>query len=257
MALIHADELSLGYETGAVVEQLNFDVQSGDYLCVVGENGSGKTTLMKTLLGLIPPLSGKIEMGEGLRQNEIGYLPQQTTVQRDFPASVREVVFSGFEGHRGLFPFYSAEEKQTAGEIMERMGVSTLAGSSYRDLSGGQQQRVLLARALIAARKVLILDEPVTGLDPHASQQMYELIRSLNEEGVTIIMITHDVAKACEEASHILYFGRRAFFGTAEEFAESPAGRAYLHMAEADSMREESVGGAQRIRPHSGNGGAE
>ena len=257
MSLITAVELSLGYETGAVVEQLNFSVDTGDYLCVVGENGSGKTTLMRTLLGLIPPLSGKIEMGEGLRQNEIGYLPQQTTVQRDFPASVREVVLSGFEGHRGFLPFYTAEEKRTAASLMDRMGISAFSGSSYRDLSGGQQQRVLLTRALIAARKVLILDEPVTGLDPNASQQMYQLIRSLNEEGVTIIMITHDVLRAVSEASHILYFGRHAFFGTADEFRESPAGSAYLSMAEADLAREDLKKGAPRIRPHSGNGGAE
>ena len=166
MALITVQDLSLGYESRVIVKNLNFTVSSGDYLCIVGKNGSGKSTLMKTLLHLQEPVSGQILTGDGLTNSEIGYLPQQTAVQKDFPASVREIVLSGCLGRNGLRPFYSREAKRTASENMERMGILSLADRCYRELSGGQQQRVLLARALCATTKILLLDEPVSGLDP-------------------------------------------------------------------------------------------
>lgn len=228
MAYITVRDLSLGYDSQVIVSGLNFQVDKGDYLCIVGENGSGKTTLMKTLLHLKQPLGGQIQNGDGLRPNEIGYLPQQTDVQKDFPASVREIVLSGCQNRCGLRPFYSKEEKTLAAKNMERMKINELAGHCYRELSGGQQQRVLLARALCATRKVLLLDEPVAGLDPVVTTQMYELITELNKEGITIIMISHDIAAAVKYASHILHIGDTLFFGTTAEYLESDAGRMFF-----------------------------
>ena len=228
MAFITVTDLSLGYDTQVVACDLNFSVSKGDYLCIVGENGSGKTTLMKTLLHLKEPISGKIETGDGLKENEIGYLPQQTIVQKDFPASVREIVLSGCQGRCGMRPFYNREEKELAKENMERMGITHLARCCYRELSGGQQQRVLLARALCATRKILLLDEPVAGLDPVVTAQMYELIEGLNKDGITIIMISHDISSAAKYASHILHIGNRLFFGTKEEYLNSDIGRIFI-----------------------------
>ena len=218
MSLIKAEDLTVGYDSRAVVSGISFSVDQGDYLCIVGENGSGKTTLMKTLLGLIPPVAGKIETGDGLKAREIGYLPQQTEVQRDFPASVREIVMSGFQGRAGMRPFYAASEKREAEENMKRMGILEISSKCYRDLSGGQQQRVLLARALCAAGRVLLLDEPVAGLDPKVTAEMYDLIESLNKEGIAIIMISHDLAAAEKYASHILSIGDEVAFGAKDEF---------------------------------------
>ena len=218
MALITAKDLSLGYDSQIIVKDLNFKVEQGDYLCIVGENGSGKTTLMRTLLHLKEPAGGQILTGDGFEANEIGYLPQQTVIQRDFPASVMEIVLSGCLGRRGFHPFYNKEERKLARTNMERMGISDLADRCYRELSGGQQQRVLLARALCATGKVLLLDEPVSGLDPVVTEQMYELIANLNKEGITIIMISHDIAAALSYASHILHIGDTVFFGTKEEY---------------------------------------
>ncbi len=234
MAYITVTGLSLGYDSQVIVKDLNFSVSKGDYLCIVGENGSGKTTLIKTLLHLKEPLSGQIVYGDGFKKNEIGYLPQQTVIQKDFPASVREIVLSGCQGRCGLRPFYNREEKKLAEDNMERMGITGLAGRCYRELSGGQQQRVLLARALCATGKVLLLDEPVAGLDPVVTARMYELIERLNREGVTIIMISHDISAAVKYASHILYIGDRVFFGTKEEYRNSETGRFFTERMKGD-----------------------
>lgn len=228
MAQITCRDLSLGYDSNAILEHLNFEVNAGDYLCIVGENGSGKTTLMKTLLNLQPPLKGMVQIGDGLMPNEIGYLPQQTVVQRDFPASVREIVLSGCQGRTGFRPFYNRAEKQLARQNMERMGIGDMAERCYRELSGGQQQRVLLARALCATRKILLLDEPVSGLDPKVTAEMYSLIGQLNKEGITIIMISHDIGAAVRCADHILHIGKDLFFGTTEEYRNSRLGEWFL-----------------------------
>ena len=227
MALIKVIDLTLGYDGRPIVEHLDFTVEEGDYLLIVGENGSGKSTLMRTLLGLREPLSGAIEFGSGLKQNEIGYLPQQTQVQRDFPASVWEVVLSGCQGREGFRPFYSKEEKKRAEQLLQRLGIGELKNKCYRDLSGGQQQRVLLSRALLAAEKVLLLDEPVSGLDPKAATEMYQLIEELNKEGVTILMISHDIQEAVPYASRVLHIGDGIFFGTREEYLTSRLGQLY------------------------------
>lgn len=218
MAQITGENLTLGYEGKAVLRDLNFTVEAGDYLCIVGANGSGKTTLMKTLLGLQSPLGGTIRFGDGLTRREIGYLPQQTQVQRDFPALVREIVRSGFQGRCGLRPWYTAQEKEEADRMLQKVGAADLAGRCYRDLSGGQQQRVLLARALCAARKALLLDEPVTGLDPEAAAQMYRLIGDLHAEGVTILMITHDLGPALQQATRILHIATPVFCGSPRDY---------------------------------------
>ena len=226
--LLACRDASLGYEHRALVEHLSFTVRAGDYLCVVGENGSGKSTLMKSLLGLLAPLSGTIDCPVQ-RAGAIGYLPQQTSVQRDFPATVNEVVLSGFANKRGLRFFYSAAEKSAALMNMGKLGVLELQNRCYRELSGGQQQRVLLARALCAADRLLILDEPVTGLDPAAAQDLYKTLRYLNEkEGMAVVMVTHDMPNALREARAILHIGRDGwFFGTVAEYLASPAGKRF------------------------------
>mgnify|MGYP004581688751 FL=1 len=228
--------VSLGYEGHIVSEGIDFTVSQGDYLCIVGENGAGKSTLMKAILGLHPPLSGKIEFSDGLKQNEIGYLPQQNHFQRDFPASVQEVVISGCLNRCGLRPFYRHAEHESARTNMEKLGVWPLRERCYRELSGGQQQRVLLARALCATRKLLLLDEPVSGLDPSATAEMYAIIRRLNKiEGITVLMISHDIFAATREADHILHLAHRPlFFGSTEDYRKSDVGRAFLRMEEGE-----------------------
>ena len=228
MAQLICQNLSVGYDGKTVLQDLNFEVCAGDYLCIVGENGSGKSTLMKTILGLQSPISGRILTGDGLRKNEIGYLPQQTQIQKDFPASVREIVLSGCQGHCGKHPFYGKEEKRLAEESLQKMHIEGLSKHCYRELSSGQQQRVLLARALCATRKMLLLDEPVSGLDPNAMAEMYSVIEDLNRKnGTTVIMISHDIASAVHYASHILHIGSRIFFGTSGEYLKSPQGHMF------------------------------
>ncbi len=221
MAQIICQNLSIGYEGRAICQNINCSVGKGEYLCIVGENGCGKSTFMRTLLQLQQPVSGKILLGDGLEEHEIGYLPQQTVIQKDFPASVREIVLSGCQNHCGLRPFYNRKEKQHAEEMMEKMKIAHLSEQCYRELSGGQQQRVLLARALCAAKKILLLDEPVSGLDPKATEEMYHLLEQLNhDEKMTVIMISHDIKAAVTYASHILYLGNPMFYGTKEEYLE-------------------------------------
>lgn len=224
MALIKVENLSLSYENMTVIQSLDFEVNNGDYLCIVGENGSGKSTLVKALLSLKKPIGGLITLGDGLLQKEIGYLPQQTNAQRDFPASVYEVVISGCLNSRGIRPFYSAKERKTALKNMERLGITDLKLRGYCELSGGQQQRVLLARALCATQKLLLLDEPVTGLDPMVTAELYELIKKINRDGVTVIMVTHDMTAALKYANKILCLREDGFFfGTLDEFLASDA----------------------------------
>ena len=229
MALITCRDLSFAYEGRVVVENLNFEVAEGDYLCILGENGSGKTTLMKGLLGLMRPKSGTITLGDGLKSTQIGYLPQQTSAQKDFPASVYEVVLSGRLNSRGLRPFYGTEDRKIAQENMDKLGILPLRKQSFRALSGGQQQRVLLARALCATEKVLLLDEPVSGLDPIVTAELYQTIAELHQSGLTVIMISHDVHSGVEYAKHILHLqNRQLFFGTAEAYQETDAGQYFL-----------------------------
>lgn len=220
MALIHCQNITTGYSNNQIVSQnLSFQVNQGDYLWIIGENGTGKSTLMKTILGFINPIQGNVEFGDGLKQNEIGYLPQQTIAQKDFPASVEEVVLSGCLNRCGLRPFYNKEEKELAKQNMEAVGIYNLAKRCYRELSGGQQQRVLLARALCATKRILLLDEPVAALDSQATESLYQLIQQLRKSDITIIMVSHDLPKINQEATHVLYFqDESAHFLTIEDY---------------------------------------
>lgn len=223
MALIKCDNLELAYDGNTVVRELSFEVNPGDYLCIVGENGSGKSTLVKALLSLKNAAKGEITFGDGLKRNEIGYMPQQNAVQRDFPASVWEVALSGRQNRRGLRPFYSRADKFDAEEKLDLLGISGLKKSCYRELSGGQQQRVLLARALCAADKLILLDEPVAGLDPAVTAEFYGLIERINRRGTTVIMVTHDPA-ALNYSSHVLHLNHKMmFFGKTEDYVTNEA----------------------------------
>ncbi len=230
MDLITCKNVSFAYDGVTAVRDLNFSVAQRDYLCVVGENGAGKSTLISGLLRLKKPFSGTICMGGGLLPGEIGYLPQQTAIQKDFPASVYEVVLSGCLNRLGAKPFYTRTEKALADENLRRMEIENLKNRCYRELSGGQQQRVLLARALCAARKVILLDEPAAGLDPVVTQSLYGLIRQINEEmGITVIMVSHDIRAAMRYAKHILHLRQsQLFFGTTEDYKSSEAGSRFM-----------------------------
>lgn len=230
MSLITSEGLTLAYETGVVASDVSFSVEAGDYLCIVGENGSGKSTLLRAILGLHPVSGGRLTVSPETRREGIGYLPQHTPAQRDFPASVREIVRSGCLRRAGLRPFWSASDKRLSDEAMARMGIDHLAGRCYRELSGGQQQRVLLARAFCATGKLILLDEPIAGLDPLAMTEMYTMIADMNREGVAVVMVSHDVAAAVSYASHILHMGKTtSFFGTTEAYLSTPVGQQFAH----------------------------
>lgn len=228
--LITCNHVDFGYENHDAVIDVTIEINPGDYLCIVGENGSGKSTLMKGLLGLLKPTRGTLTISEELRKTGIGYLPQQTEAQKDFPAAVYEVVISGCLNRRGNRPFYSKAEKSLANSNLEKLGIADLRKHCYRELSGGQQQRVLIARALCATDKILILDEPITGLDPSAMQEFYHLIQTLNqEEQVAILMVSHDIRTIVNQADHILHLKQNVlFYGTAHDYEQSDVGRSFL-----------------------------
>lgn len=230
MSLMTCQNVSLAYEGRTVAANITFTIEQGDYLCIVGENGSGKSTLIKGLLGLKQPSEGTITLGDGLQHNQTGYLPQQTIQQKDFPASVYEVVLSGCLNRCGLRPFYNRQEKALAQKNMDRLGISHLTSSCFRELSGGQQQRVLLARALCATKKLLLLDEPVNGLDPLVTAELYDLVQTVNQEdNIAIVMVSHDIRSAVKHASHILHLNQTPlFFGTTKEYLQSEAGKLFL-----------------------------
>ena len=245
MSLVTIKNASMGYEGKTVLSELNLEINEKDYICIVGENGSGKTTLMKCLLGLLQLQSGEINYNDGLKQSEIGYLPQKNVFQKDFPASVNEVVLSGCLNKKNTF-FYTKEQKEYAYSNMKLTGVYELRKKCFRELSGGQQQRVLLARALCATQKMLILDEPVTGLDPRATADMYSLIKDLNKKGITIIMVSHDVTASINNASKILHLSRdNYFYGTAHQYLHSEVGRKFMITnCPCDECKHNPMGGA-------------
>ena len=248
MAYITCKDLTLRYESLTVQEHLSFTVEKGDYLCIVGENGSGKSTLVKCLLGLKNADGGTLTLGDGLRRSEIGYLPQQSQIQRNFPASVEEVVRSGcLNGHK-IHPFYTKADKARAAAQMECLNITALADRCYRELSGGQQQRVLLARALCATGKLILLDEPLTGLDPLVASELYGILRHIREDhGITIVMVTHDVENAVRHATKILHIGKdESFFGTVAEYRRSPLGQRFL----GDRIPQETCSDCERRHIH-------
>ena len=222
MTLFSCKDLTLGYDGRAVAENLNFEAEKGDYLCIIGENGTGKSTLIKTLLGLNKPLSGEIKREASFSPRRIGYMPQKTPMQKDFPASVREVVLSGCLGGKGFWSFYTKADRKKAAEVMERLDISGLADRCIRELSGGQQQRVFLARAMCAAKDVLLVDEPCAGLDAGGSAELYALLDELHRaDGMTVLMVTHDLEAAGVYADKILklgHAGNNRFYRTREEY---------------------------------------
>jgi len=230
MALIDCRDLTLSYDGNVVLSRLSFQVEDGDCLYVLGENGCGKSTLLKAMLSLKSPDGGEIVFQEGLRRGDIGYLPQQTEAQKDFPANVWEVVLSGCLNSRGLRPFYSKADRARARANMEKLGIADLSRACFRELSGGQQRRVLLARALCAAKRLLLLDEPFAGLDPVITQDLYRIVEELSGEGMTVVMVSHDLAGAVSHASRILHLQKNgpAFFGTVPEYLNSSLGRRFL-----------------------------
>ena len=227
--LIVCRDVSLGYEGQTVLSHLNLTIRDGDYLCIVGDNGSGKSTLLRGLLGLLAPQSGEILRAPELERGAVGYLPQQTRAQRDFPATVLEVALSGCLNQKGSRFFYTRAQKSQALMNLGKLGVLEWKDKSYRELSGGQQQRVLLARALCAAGRLLILDEPITGLDPAAAQDLYKILSYLNtKEGMAIVMVTHDLGPALRSARSVLHIGQRGtFLGPVADYLASPQGRRF------------------------------
>lgn len=217
MELIRFENLSLRYGNRVLFKDLNFSIYEGDYFCIAGENGSGKTTLMNAILGMKEPAEGKITISNDIKTG-IGYLPQQKSLQKDFPASVYEVVISGFQKKRGFRPFYNNKEKEIADKNMKRLGILDIKKQCFSELSGGQQQRVLISRALCATDKILLLDEPVTGLDKETTEEMYKIINELNAAGVTIVMISHDASATIRYASRVLHLGSKVFVGTNEDY---------------------------------------
>lgn len=235
MSQIECKNVNVKYENQVILEDVSFCIESGDYVCIVGENGAGKSTLVKVLLGTEGVKSGEIIFDSTLNKNEIGYLPQQTKAQKDFPASVYEVVLSGCLNSKGISPFYSKKDKALASEMIKSLGIEKIKKKSFRELSGGQQQRVLLARALCATKKVIVLDEPITGLDPTVTREMYSLIKEINERGITIIMVSHDINFAINNATKILHLKKKIkFFGKTEEYIESEVGKKFIGGAEND-----------------------
>lgn len=247
MSLITIKNASMGYEGKTILNNMNLKIEEGDYVCIVGENGSGKTTLMKCLLGLLQVQNGSIEYGDGLKQNEIGYLPQQTVLQKDFPASVSEVVLSGCLNKKHTL-FYSKAQRLLAQKNMELTGIYLLKKKCFRELSGGQQQRAMLARALCATHKLIILDEPVTGLDPKAAADMYALIKELNKNGITIIMVSHDITTAVNTSTKILHLSRNTyFFGTSHQYLHSEIGKKFLITnCPCDDCQHSHIGGMHK-----------
>ena len=230
MDVLTCDHISFGYENQIAVDQVSFSLKQGDFLCIVGKNGSGKSTLLKGILGFLKPIHGVMNFSEEAKEHGVGYLPQQTAVQKNFPATVMEVVLSGCLKERGHKPFYSKKEKQKAIYNLKRIGMASKRRMCYCDLSGGQQQRVLIARALCATKDILMLDEPTTGLDPKATMELYRILEYLNkEEQVTILMVSHDVQNLISYATHILHMNQTMkFFGTIEQYKKSEVGKEFI-----------------------------
>ncbi|MDR1042837.1 MAG: ABC transporter ATP-binding protein [Clostridiales Family XIII bacterium] len=243
--LLECDSLSYRYEQSPAwaVRDVSFAIGEGDFICVAGENGSGKSTLVRMITGLAKPTRGDIGF-KAIGRNEIGYLPQQAPVKNDFPASVTEVVLTGRLNRKRFPAFMTKSDVRVAEHNLEKLGALELRRRSYRELSGGQRQRVLLARALCASEKLLILDEPVAGLDPLAQSEMYRIIRELNRDGLTILMVSHDVEGAIKEAGKILHMDvTPLFFGRTEDYLRSEPGKRFL----SESPRTSPEGGASDV----------
>lgn len=222
MAILSVQNLCASYEGRRVLTDISFEVNRGDYLCIVGESGVGKSTLMRCLMGMTKPDAGSVAYGEGVRPSLIGYLPQQGDYRPDFPSSVKEIVRSGLIGRKRAFIWFGAGEKEKVRKAMEQLGIWDLRDRRYCDLSGGQKQRALLARTLVATDSLMALDEPATGLDAVATSELFETVRQIHESGVTVVMSANDAKVALLYATHILQLrGRALFFGSAQQYLRS------------------------------------
>lgn len=217
MNLIEIKDLNFSYPTKAnTLKQINFNVKKGKFTCIFGENGSGKSTLIKCVLGLYKDYTGTIT-----KECKIGYLPQKSEIQAQFPATVEEVVLSGTIANNIKNIFYKKEDKENANEIMKKLGIYDIKKKNFADLSGGQQQRVLIARSLCMAKDLIVLDEPTNGLDPSIANQIYTLLDNLkNTEELTILMVSHDVERALKYADNVIELkdGKVIFDGTVQEY---------------------------------------
>ena len=229
MTIFECTAIGLSYDKNTVLSELSFSVSQGDYLCIVGENGSGKSTLMKALIGTHPIACGNISFHRDFSQNKLAYLAQQNPLQKDFPASVLEVILSGRLSTKNFFAFYTARDREIVDAIIERLMLQSVKNKSFSELSGGQRQRVLLARALASEAELLLVDEPTTGLDAHVTAELYRFLEELHGEGKTIVMVTHDIAAAAKYATHILHLQNKPlFFGTRDDYLASDVGRGYM-----------------------------
>ena len=217
---IICEGLAVGYSGKPLCNEFDLEINNGDYICIIGENGAGKSTLIKTLVGLIPAISGKVLLRGDIDKSDIGYLPQQREMQKDFPASVWEVVLSGCLDRLGFKPFYGHKERKLAADAIRELDLEDIKNESFRELSGGQRQRVLLARAIAGSKKVLVLDEPITGLDPVAAAHLYQLLNRLNQKGTTIITISHDISKALSAANKLLIMNDKPHLASEAERKE-------------------------------------
>lgn len=227
---LQCKDITIAYDRVNIMEKVNVDIYEGDYISIVGENGTGKSSLIKGILGLVPIKSGEILYGENISRKSIGYLPQQTAAQNDFPASVREIVLSGSLNSKRFSPFYSYESKEKAKKVMKRLGIADMAGKTYGSLSGGQKQRVLLARALLATGEILFMDEPISGLDPIVTAEFYEIVADLNKrDNMTIVMVSHDIDNAMKYSDKILHMGEKEYYyGTKEEYRTSVMAKGFV-----------------------------
>lgn len=229
MPLIKCENMDLSYEGLVVAEDITFQINKGDYYSIVGRNGGGKSTLLKALLKLKAPTKGKVIYGDGLNQSDIGYIAQQTPVQKDFPASVNEVVMSGCLKSDQFWPWFRYKDTRRAKDKMRLLGIENLKNKCFRELSGGQQQRVLLARAMCATNKILFLDEPVTGLDPVVTTEFFNIVSDMHKKGITIIMVSHDVHCAVKYSNKILHLDKNVMYdGSVDGYSKSKVGMQFV-----------------------------
>ena len=223
MSLIKCNNIEFKYDGKEILKNISFEVNKGDYLCIIGENGSGKSTLLNILTGILKPNNGTVTLSNNLSKKEIGYLPQKSEIYENFPASVYEVVISGCVNKLSIIPFYRRKEKQIANYNMNLLEISNIKNKCFHELSGGQKQRVLLTRTLCSTRDVILLDEPVSGLDPIITESFYNVVNHLNSEhGTTVVMVSHDIQNCLKYASHILYIGKDLFYyGSKSDFLNS------------------------------------
>lgn len=213
--IIELHNIFVGYKDLIVLEDISINIPRGSFLAVVGPNGGGKTTLIKTILGLIKPGSGTVNVFgkpaycQGGNRKKIGYVPQVLSIDANFPIHAKDVVLMGRYGRIGLLKNPALKDKKIAKETMDKIGILELADKPIGRLSGGQRQRVFLARALANEPEILFLDEPTTGIDVPSTEGLYELLHKLHNEGITIIIVSHDIGVVASYVDTIACLNKR------------------------------------------------